>query len=312
MAETAAVAPATATNLRLAALHGTVHIFQLFVLPLTLLPLSPWWALLVLPLAALNNPLWSLAHETIHGLFHPSGKINRLAGRSLGIVYGAPWRLVRVGHLLHHQFNRTELNRLEAYRPDHESKLGCALDYYYKLFVGLYVSQILSPLAFYLPKPVLAWAQQRFLKPDTYAWHATTALTRDKALLEMRVDGALIYLSVVVSLWCYGDYWWVVPMIYTLRAFCISFLDYIYHYETPVHDWLHAYNLRLPPALAGFLLNFNLHGVHHRHPQVPWHALPDAFARDNDQYHGDYFATALRQLRGPVPNARLATLGADE
>ena len=141
------VAEAERLNLALAGGHVAANVFQFFVLPLALMPLSPWWALTVVPLVLLNNPLWSLAHETIHGNFHTSRTVKRLAGRVLGVVYGAPWRLVSVGHLLHHRFNRTPLNSLDAYKGEGRPTLGAQVDYFYTLVIGLYRHQFLSPLA---------------------------------------------------------------------------------------------------------------------------------------------------------------------
>jgi fatty acid desaturase len=91
------------------------------------------------------------------------------------------------------------------------------------------------------------------------------------------------------------------------RAFCISFFDYLYHYGTPVGDVRQAHNLSLPPALGLLMLNFNLHGVHHRDPRLPWWALPDTFRRQGGRYDDRYVTAAFRQLRGPVPLSTLPT-----
>lgn len=305
------VAEAETLNLALAGGHVAANLYQFFVLPLVLMPGSAWWALTLLPLVALNNPLWSLTHETIHGNFHTSRTVKRLAGRVLGVVYGAPWRLVSVGHLLHHRFNRTPLNRLDSFEGGERPGLGARIGYYYKLFIGLYLHQVLSPLAFFLPRRVLAWARTRFLKPGTYSAHAFDALGRDAAIRELRIDGAIIYVLVGLSLAAYGAWWWLVPAILAARGFCISFLDYIYHYETPIDRLEHGYNLTLARPLAAALLNFNLHGVHHRYPALPWNALAEAFARDGGRYDGDYFEAAGNQLRGLVPLRRLEALSAE-
>ena len=308
MAQASATTIPVRANLALAALQVAVNGYQFFILPIALLPASPWWALTVIPLAALNNPLWSLVHETIHGNFHPSSRTNQRAGRVLGVAFCSPWQLVRVGHLLHHRFNRTPLNRLEDFDPARRSRRRTIVRYYYHLLIGLYVAQLLSALAFYLPRHVLLWARGRFLRRGGYDWNATTALTRPEALLRMRIDGTVIYLLLGTSLYFYGAYWWVVAAILAMRGFCISFLDYIYHYESRLDELLHADNLHLPRPVAALLLNFNLHGVHHRHPSLPWRALPDAFRRDGDRYHGDYAQAAVRQFRGPIAVEQLALL----
>jgi fatty acid desaturase len=84
------------------------------------------------------------------------------------------------------------------------------------------------------------------------------------------------------------------------RGFLISFLDNVYHYETTVGDIFYAKNLRLAPLLSKLLLHFNLHGVHHVNPAVPWIHLPKAFHAGTRQFQGGYFAASARQLRGPI------------
>ncbi len=306
------VQPWPGINAGLAAVHVAMNLYQFFVVPLVLMPFSPWWALSVVPLVAANNPLWSLIHETIHDSFHASARINRAAGRVLAIAFGSPWRILRTGHMLHHRFNRTALDRPDEFDPARGSPALAALGYYWQLLIGLYVSQILSPIAFFLPRRALDRARARFLDPDSSAGHAAAALTRDGALAEIRVDGTVIYLLLGASMICYGSYWWVVLAMLAARAVCISFLDYVYHYGTRTDELMHARNLRLPSPIAGLLLNFNLHGVHHRRPYLPWHALPAAFRDDGDRYDGDYLAAAVGQLRGPVPRATLAALAERE
>jgi fatty acid desaturase len=291
----------TRINFVLAAGHLAINFYQFFALPLLLLPASPWWALTLIPLAATSNPLWSLLHETIHSSFHPSTRVNRRAGRCLAIAFGSPWRVLSVGHLLHHRFNRTKQERPELFDPARTTRAAAAFPYYGQLLIGLYLSQILSPIAFFLPRRVLDRARRRFLDPQSYQGHAAAALTRDGALREIRRDGLLIYAALAASAVAYGPYWWMVLAILAARGVAISFLDYIYHYGTGIDRPLHARNLRASPPLATLLLNFNLHGIHHRHPRLPWRALPDAFRNERGSYDGDYLVAALRQLRGPIP-----------
>src|ERR1700704_4538949 len=76
-----------AFNFSLAGLHISLNLFQLFILPLYLLPKSLWWSVLLIPIACLNNPLWALLHEAIHDLFNSSGRINLVFGRVLAIFF---------------------------------------------------------------------------------------------------------------------------------------------------------------------------------------------------------------------------------
>jgi fatty acid desaturase len=67
-----------------------------------------------------------------------------------------------------------------------------------------------------------------------------------------------------------------------------------------VSDVVFAKSLSLPIPLAGLLLNFNLHGIHHINPAISWIDLPRAFDVQAGKFHGRYLPTALRQLRGPI------------
>ena len=101
------------------------------------------------------------------------------------------------------------------------------------------------------------------------------------------------------------------PAALAARAFLISFLDNVYHYETPIGDTFYARNLALPAAFSAGLLHFNLHGVHHRNPSIPWAGLPEAFEREEYRFHGDYFTAALaQQAPAPALNETIARITA--
>ena len=84
------------------------------------------------------------------------------------------------------------------------------------------------------------------------------------------------------------------------RGFLISFLDNVYHYRTPINDIFYACNLWLPRPAAKCLLNFNLHGIHHKNPAIPWIHLPEIFRAQGESFQRNYFAAALDQLSGPI------------
>ena len=105
-------------NFSLAGLHICLNLFQLFILPLYLLPKSLWWSLVLIPIACSNNPLWALVHEAIHDSFNSSGRINLVFGRLLAIFFGSPFHVLRLTHLSHHKFNRSPTEKgTEIYDP---------------------------------------------------------------------------------------------------------------------------------------------------------------------------------------------------
>src|SRR5262245_59495854 len=58
-----------AFNFSLAGLHVFLNLFQLFILPLYLLPKSLWWSLFLIPIACLNNAFWALVHVALANSF---------------------------------------------------------------------------------------------------------------------------------------------------------------------------------------------------------------------------------------------------
>lgn len=288
-------------NLGLAAGHLLLNLYQFFLLPIWLLPRSPWWGLTLIPLAALNNPFWSLIHEAIHDLFHPSQRVNLFFGRMLSISFGAPFRVVRLSHLLHHKLNRTPLEGTDLYDPEKVSKIRAGMGYYSYIFGGLYLLEVLSPLLFFLPKRLLRRMQQRHFNGEALSGIWFRSLMNPEAVREIRSDGVLTLALFAVSFACYGENWEMLLGSLVGRAFLVSFLDNVYHYRTPVNEVFFARNLWLPPLLSKAFLHFNLHGVHHKNPSIPWIRLPEMFGKGSERFSTNYFAAAWQQLYGPAP-----------
>ena len=89
-----------------------------------------------------------------------------------------------------------------------------------------------------------------------------------------------------------------------LRGLIVSLQDNVAHYDTPGVIGAPAHNSYASRLAALFMLNSNLHGVHHDQPEVPWNRLPRAFARAGGNYSGGYFTLLMRQFYGPVPAAK--------
>lgn len=298
-----------ALNVSFAGMHLFLNLYQFFLLPLFLLPISSWWALTVVPIAALNNPFWSLIHEAIHDMFHPSRRVNMAAGRLLSFFFGSPFRVLRLTHLMHHKFNRSPLEGTELYDPEKRSRIKASAGYYFQIMVGLYLLEAVSPLPFFLPRRLFLRLQERFFSGGDLGGMLFKSLSTDEAILEMRTDGMAILILFALSALCYGEQWEILLGILLARAFLISFLDNVYHYRTPVDDVFYANNLWLPRSLSSFLLHFNLHGVHHKNPAIPWIRLPEVLRSEAGQFQGEYFAAALCQLWGPVPLSELPQWG---
>jgi fatty acid desaturase len=284
----------------LATLHTIANLYQFLILPVALLPLSPQWAWTLVPLALLNNAYWSLIHEAIHDLFNADRRTNLLFGRGMSVLFGSPFQIVRLSHLLHHKLNRTPREATEVYERGSPSVAAIAFGYYFQILGGLYLVEFLSSVLFFLPRAFIDRFRSRLIKPESVSGILMQNWARPEILREIRRDGAVIFLWLGVSFYLYGAYWPLLVGVLAARAFFISFLDNVYHYDTPVNEIFYASNLWLPAALANLLLNFNLHGIHHRNPAIPWIGLPAAFREQEASFQYSYFAAALNQLRGPI------------
>jgi fatty acid desaturase len=301
----------TRLNLSLATLTALAHAVLLAVLPCVLLPHDAAWAWLLVPLVLVTIPHWALIHEAVHGHLMPGRVANDRLGRILAILFGAPFDVLRVGHLSHHALNARAVERPELYDPSARSRLLAILGYFPRLLGGLYLVELASS--------ALAWLPRRGLRPIVrrlfYEGEVEAGATPDRAerqllsphsLARIRVDGAAVLILLALALLLWGEAWpWLVGALLG-RAFLVSFLDNAPHYLGELGDPRQGHDMLLPRPLAGLVLHANLHGTHHRHPDLPWTELPRRFALDRARPAGSWFVVPWRQLRGPVPVTALA------
>ena len=268
---------------------------QLYLIPLAGLP---GW--LLIPLALTSTHLWSILHESIHGSLLRDRTWNDRVGRALGIGYGAPFALLKAGHLLHHRFSRTPRERTEVYEPADSTWRKEAPVYYLRLVGGLYLAEVASVVLALAPKRL--WHRLRHLldTPDTVTALLFDAIT-GRRLGQFRADAVLIVLVYAGAFLAYGNRGWMLLLALAGRAFLVSVADNAYHYGTALDEPLEAMNLRLPRPLESFVLAFNLHGVHHKHPGLAWPDLRAAFLAEGGRFDLGWWRAVGRQLRGPIP-----------
>ncbi len=158
---------ATRLNATLVGMLIAASLLLLFVVPAWLLPASPWWGLLLVPVALATNTMWSLIHEAIHGHLFRERRWNDRAGRLLCVLYGAPFRALRVAHLLHHRYSRTRRDRTEVYDPARTSRFAATAGFYVQLLGGMYFLEVLSSLACLLPRRAIDRLAPRLDHGDT-------------------------------------------------------------------------------------------------------------------------------------------------
>ena len=254
----AALALGTATSLLWVASH-TTH-----------------WVLIVAAAFAfsyVNNTIFSLLHESVHGMFHPTAWVNEAAGTLLAAMFPTGFSLQRASHTGHHRRNRTDLEMFDYYLP-HQSR-WLKTYWLYCLLTGFYWAVIPVAGLLYLVAP---WSfSSRWFQRGPARWWGFEEFVQDiarqprgRVWLELLCSAA-----VQVSLWYLLDLSWVGWLAcYWAFALNWSALQYVDHAWSvrDVHDG--AWNLKVGRLTRALFLNYHFHQVHHRAPDVPWIHLP--------------------------------------
>lgn len=293
-------APPYRINAQLAAAALTAGALQLAIIPIFALPYETAAAGALAVLLSLTTPFnRALLHEAIHGRLLLRKDWNNLLGRALAICSGISFDAIRLGHMTHHRYPRHALDRADIVAPG-ASRLGTTVKFYLGLLGWLYVREILSSIMMLLPRRAIDFVAARVIADDDLL---SGALRRglDRRLARIRIDSIVVLLVYGGAFYLYGERWPVLLMAIALRALIVSLQDNVAHYDTPAVLGAAAHNSRATRWASLFMLNTNLHGVHHDHPEVPWNRLPTAFARGGADYAGGYFALLMKQFYGPLP-----------
>lgn len=276
-------------------------IIQLIATPILLLPQEPVLACVIVFLLSLITPVSrALLHEAIHGrLVKPRAWNDRL-GRALAITSGIAFDAIRFGHLAHHRFPRHALDRADIIEPG-APRILAGSQFYAGLLGGIYLREVLWTAILLLPRRLIEFLTDNALKNDETMGVLQTAVRRnlDHRLEKCRTDLILVAVLYCGSLYLYGQWWPILILAIGTRALIISLQDNVAHYGTPAEIGAKAHNSHVPRWFGFFILNQNLHGVHHERPEVPWNQLPQTFESLGESYAGGYLPLLFKQFAGP-------------
>jgi fatty acid desaturase len=301
------VVPPYRINVLLTATAFAIAAIQLFVVPILLMPESgveaDLLAISIAVLLSLTTPFnRALLHEAIHGRLVRRRDWNTRFGRALAIGSGISFDAIRLGHMTHHRFPRHALDRADVIEPG-MNRVTATIRFYLGLAGWLYIREILSSMLMLLPRRVINWVAANVMpedEADSMLLHGALRRGLDRRLSRIRLDSALVILIYGGAFYLYGEWWPVLLLSIVLRGLIVSLQDNVAHYDTPAVVGAPAHNTRTARWAAAFMLNSNLHGVHHDRPEVPWNRLPGAFGLAGGSYSGGYFRMLAKQFRGPV------------
>lgn len=259
-------------------------------------------ALAVLVFAFINNTLFSLLHEAVHGIFHNNLALNEWARRILAGFFPTGFTLQRIAHLGHHRRNRTDAEMFDYYKPG--DNLFFKYIQWYGILTGLY--WLLPPAASLLFLITPVWLLKRIMSYSetsdiSYQLSADGMLSGYKNAPFARIKGE-IFLSVLMQAAIFylldlSFFGWLAC--YVAFGFNWSSLQYTDHAfsERDVYDG--AWNLRVNKIIQYIFLNYHHHRVHHQNPSISWVHL-EKYIKE-DEFRPLFLEIYLKMWRGPRP-----------
>ena len=239
-----------------------------------------------------NNTMFSLLHESVHGIAHTNRRINEAIGCFAAAFFPTALSLQRVFHLGHHAHNRTIHEQFDYIRPFDRPLLKRAQ--WYAILTGLYwVFVPLGGIAYLMAPRVFELRDVQTGATSMFSGVASAPRTRIRLelLLTMVMQAAMFValdLSLTGWLLCYA-------------AFAINWssLQYTDHAFSKLDVRDGAWNLRVHPITRLVFLNYHHHLAHHRHPHVPWLYLGQYI--DPREERPSFWSIYFRMWRGPRP-----------
>jgi fatty acid desaturase len=258
---------------------------------------APLLAALAFSFAA--NTMFSLLHESVHGILHPDARVNRWGGRFAAAFFPTSLTLQRGFHLTHHRNNRGPLERFDYIERGDIVWLKRAQ--WYSILTGFYwvVTQLglliylVAPVVFTLP--VLRDAGSQSAQQTSARAYLAAFDKADARVARLEILGSLAFQVVLFLVLDVNVAGWA--LCYAAFAVHWSALQYADHAFSPLDAQEGAWNLRVNPISRALFLNYHYHRAHHRHPQTPWLHLPRLV--DPAERQPSFLGVWLSMWRGP-------------
>jgi fatty acid desaturase len=275
-----------------------------------------WWAVLgvgiVFSYLMLTN--YALLHEATHDNLHSHPTWNYWLGVATGVLFLAPFSMIRVTHQGHHQRNRTDAEMFDLYYPGDSFFLKCCQ--WYGTLAGLFwpcipVCAILFALC---PRTI---GLRLFSGPPFGNANVKDITPRD--LRRIRLELVLTLVVFAALLWLCDGRWFNLLVAYACFSINWSTRQYIGHAFSKRDIVEGAWNLRHNRLMSKILLHGEWDLTHHRHPEVSWYYLPALASSDEPrisyvkQYWRQWLGPRLAtELPPPLPRPKASTRTAQE
>jgi len=246
------------------------------------------------------NTIFSLLHESVHGIFHPRRSVNDAFGVVSAAFFPTGFLFQRICHFGHHRRNRTDEEIFDHYVPS-KSRFKSWFQLYCLLTGFFWMSAPLGCAIYLCTGPFFHGRFFREVIARFYGFEpmvsdlvrAPVARMRAELLFTLAFQiGLIVALDLSFLGWCacYG-------------AFALNWcsLQYTDHAWTARDVRNGASNLRVNRLVQWIFLNYHHHLAHHRNPTVPWihlHKFVD-FSRPRPSFVRIYLSLWL----GPKPTS---------
>ncbi|MDH5327306.1 MAG: fatty acid desaturase [Gammaproteobacteria bacterium] len=250
----------------------------------------------ILLFSYLGNTIFSLLHESVHGVFHPNPRINYVFGCMSAVFFPTSFSFHRVCHLGHHRRNRSDVELFDYYTDPGKKfvayyRLYCLLSGFYWLSipVGCLLLLLASPFfhsAFFRNKVVHVMG----LKPMV-----EDLVQADPGLLRREIGFTLLFQCLLIwSLDLTLTGWLLCYVAFALNWCALQYADHAWSVRDVKEG---SWNLKIHPVVRWIFLNYHFHLVHHRHPKVPWLYLPRLVDPNDPQ--PSFWSIYWRLWKGP-------------
>ena len=248
-----------------------------------------------------NNTIFSLQHEAVHGLFHSKHKANEFFGSLCAAFFPTALSFQRICHLGHHRRNRSDAELFDYYYPNDNKVLKYTQ--WYGILTGIY--WLMPPLGclLYLVAP---WALNiNYFRGKNSKVAQQTGLDAMLSGFD-EVRGGRIRLEIVATILLQVLLFTVLDLTFTgwlicYAAFAVNWsaLQYADHAWTERDVRNGAWNLRVNPLVQYLFLNYHHHKAHHQHTNVSWLHLPKYV--DYLEHRPSFLSVYRNMWLGPRP-----------
>ncbi|WP_374076137.1 fatty acid desaturase [Bdellovibrio bacteriovorus] len=266
---------------------------------------TTWWLFILgaIAFSFANNTAFSLLHEATHGILHKNRRINNNLGRVVAALFPTSFTMQQLYHLGHHRRNRTDAEMFDLYYPG--DNIAMKRFVIYGTVFGIYWSSPFISCLFFLVNPKLVLSSEfkdSKLMQALSADHMLGGL--DKAMVKTGVVRAEIIFTILFQaaiIYFLGLSWGTWLACYWAFSINWGSLQYADHVGAKRDIREGAWNLKVNPIMQKVFLNYHLHLVHHRYPNLPWIHLPKKL--DKNDPMPSFTSKLWEFLSGP----RLAT-----